>query len=200
MNNTLIIFVKNAREGEVKTRLSETIGTKRALLVYEKLLRLIHDTTLNLPYRKSVFYSDQIEQNDIWENDRFEKHLQQGADLGERMYVAMESSRKKGGSVCLVGADIPDLSEYIIDKAFELLAIYDVVIGPAEDGGYYLIAMNKPIKEIFEDKPWGTGLVLKETIDALEKSKLAYGLLPVLNDIDTIEDIRKGGHEYLLRS
>lgn len=200
MNNTLIIFVKNAREGEVKTRLAATIGNNRALLVYKKLLKLIHDTAINLPYRKLVFYSNQIEQEDIWENDLFEKHIQQGMDLGERMFHAMETSSTNSGAVCLVGTDIPDLTDYIINKAFELLVLYDVVIGPAEDGGYYLIAMNAPIKEIFVDKPWGTDLVLNETITSLKKSKLAYGLLPVLNDIDTFEDIRKGGHDYLLES
>ncbi|NJN24701.1 MAG: glycosyltransferase [Cyclobacteriaceae bacterium] len=199
-DNTLIVFVKNPKLGEVKTRLARTIGQQQALSVYHTLLRICHDTVVPLSVRKTIFYSDEITENDIWEDTLFEKYVQRGRDIGERMFNAISDCNEGAeGAMCLIGTDIPDLSKEIIDSAFELLTYNDVVIGPAEDGGYYLIAMRKPVKEIFVDKTWGTGMVLKETLAELEKSALTFKLLPVLNDIDTIEDIRNGGYNYLLQ-
>lgn len=199
MAKTLIIFVKNAQVGKVKSRLAKSIGAERALYVYKKLVQKTKDTVLNLLVRKTVYYSDYIEVDDLWSNDIFKKCTQKGADLGERMFDAIcEESSEPENRTCLVGSDIPNLSEEIIIQSFELLSNYDIVLGPAEDGGYYLIAMKFPVKELFINKSWSTKYLLEETIAEIKRMKLSYALLPILNDIDVIEDIHKAGLDYLL--
>lgn len=199
MVKNLIIFVKNAHEGNVKSRLAKSIGMEKALSVYKKLVEKTYETVMNLPFNKIVYYSDFIEDEDLWAKGVFKKSIQQGRDLGERMYNSIcEVSGETKNMTCLIGTDIPKLSEEIIIQAFELLSHKDIVLGPAEDGGYYLIAMKKPVKELFINKSWSTNHLLEETITEIKRNNLKYDLLPILNDIDVIEDIYKGGLDYLL--
>ena len=91
--------------------------------------------------------------------------------------------------VIIIGSDCYDLKTEIIEGAFDALSANDVVIGPAEDGGYYLIGMKKRHKNLFENKEWGTSNVLLDSILTIKEQKLSYQLMPTLNDVDTIEDM-----------
>ena len=186
--NLLIIFTRNPVLGKVKTRLAKTVGDKTALDIYTFLLKKTKEITLDSPCDKVVYYSEKIIKNDIWNCNSFKKEVQSGEDLGAKMknsfYDAFENNYRK---VVLIGSDIYDLESYHINEAFKKLDTNDVVMGPALDGGYYLIGLKKMHPKIFDNKRWGSSTVRKDTLKNLEK--VDVHLLPVLNDVDVIEDI-----------
>lgn len=189
--NLLIIFVKNPELGKVKTRLAATIGEQEALRIYKQLLAHTWETTKDQPADKVVFYSDYVDFSDEWENDIFQKHRQEGADLGDRMFNAFQWGFSKGySSVCIIGSDCYELNTKTINDAFERLKKSQVVIGPCLDGGYYLLGMNKLHNFLFKNKHWSTGSVLKETIKDIEKHNLSACLLAVLRDVDVESDLK----------
>ncbi len=119
---------------------------------------------------------------------------QQGADLGERMEHCLSHVFSAGfGRAVLIGSDLPDLPLDIIDEAFASLQRVDAVLGPALDGGYYLIGFKKSsfTPEVFRDMPWGTETVLQQTIDMLKNLRQTIHLLPDWGDIDNLEDLKK---------
>lgn len=189
MKRALIIFAKNEVLGKVKTRLATTTGNDKALSVYKSLVEHTHSITRVLPVQKKLYYSDFIEQKDTWENEVFEKNLQQGSDLGMRMYNAFEKVFDEGyEDAAIIGTDCMELSSGIIMKSFEYLIFFDVVIGPAKDGGYYLLAMKSAHKELFENIKWSTQNVLQQTLKICEQQGLSVQLLEELSDIDNEED------------
>jgi len=186
----LIIFYRNPIQGKVKTRLASTLGKKRALEVFLKLSSHTKMITEGLAYDKIVFYSEAIDLMDLWPNATFLKALQRGEDLGEKMKNAFISAFESGyASVCIIGTDCYQLSGEVIDQAFESLRSFDAVIGPAHDGGYYLLGMNKPFKDVFQHKNWSTETVFGETIRDFETLGLKYQKLQVLRDVDTEDDL-----------
>jgi uncharacterized protein len=188
--NAIIIFVRNPELGKVKTRLAGEIGTERALAVYRELLQHTHDTVLRCIADKFVFYADTVIENDLWENEFFEKKGQNGHDLGTRMSNAFAEVFNMGyKSVLIIGSDCPELVTGLLDKAFAELETIDVVIGPAADGGYYLLGLNEPSPLLFENKEWSTGSVLDTTVRDTLKSRKKYFLLPRLADVDTKADM-----------
>lgn len=190
MKNGLIIFAKNPEIGKVKTRLAATIGDEAALSIYEHLLSHTASITSYLPVDKFVFYSSLILQEDIWCNKHFYKQVQAGNDLGERMKNAFAATFLNGyDKIVIIGTDCPRLGAGIIMNAFACLNSRDVVIGPAEDGGYYLLGMKQPYSDLFEKINWSTNTVLKETQMKCTALQLSYYLLPVLNDIDEEKDL-----------
>lgn len=186
--NLLIIFTRNPVLGKVKTRLAKTVGDKTALDIYTFLLKKTKEITLDSPCDKVVYYSEKIIKNDIWNCNSFRKEVQFGEDLGAKMknsfYDAFENNYRK---VVLIGSDIYDLESYHINEAFKKLETNDVVMGPALDGGYYLIGLKKMHPKIFDNKKWGSSTVREDTLKNLEK--VDVHLLPILNDVDVIEDI-----------
>lgn len=199
MKKLLIIFVKNPETGKVKSRLANSIGDEKARSVYKKLLLKTKDVVKGLDIDKQVCYAEFIDLDDIWENDAFDKTLQCHGDLGERMKNAFQNAFSNSYSkVCLIGSDIMELNEDILTDAFELLEKSDLVIGPSLDGGYYLIGMKSPKENLFENISWSSSSVLEETIATSVDLTLAYSLLPVLNDIDVIDDIKEEDKGYLL--
>ncbi len=190
-NDRLIIFVKNLELGKVKTRLAKSIGDEQALNVYHKLLLYTKEVVKNLNADKAVYYSEHIDNNDLWDNMLFRKHLQQGEDLGEKMQNAFADAFAQGKQrVIIIGSDCLELETYMIKEAFAVLDNNDVVLGPAKDGGYYLIGMTKFLPTLFEGKNWSTDDLLMDTILDLKKMNAKYYLLKTLNDIDTIEDLK----------
>jgi uncharacterized protein len=190
-NDRLIIFVKNPEIGRVKTRLAKTIGDEQALSIYQKLLLYTKEITKGLNADKSVYYSEHIDNNDLWDNMLFSKHLQRGDDLGERMQNAFADAFAQGKErVIIIGSDCLELETYMIKEAFAVLENNDVVLGPAKDGGYYMIGMTAFLPTLFEDKNWSTDDLLMDTILDLKKMNAKYYLLKTLNDIDTIEDLK----------
>lgn len=190
MKQSLLIFTKNPIPGRVKTRLAATVGNEAALSVYKRLLNHSLTITKDLPIHKTVFYSDFIETFDIWNSDIYHKELQIGSDLGERMKNAFEYSFSHGRTeTAIIGTDCFELSAAAIRNAFSYLKIYDVVIGPAQDGGYYLLALKELHPDLFEDISWSTNKVLKQTLNICEHLNLSFYLLPVLADIDNEDDL-----------
>jgi hypothetical protein len=188
-NSVLIILVKNLIPGHVKTRLAATLGNEAAMDIYIQLLKIVHDKIQSLEFDKNVFYSHFIE-TDIWENDLFQKEIQTGIDLGERMKNAFKSSFTVGyKKAIIIGTDCPGINENILRSAFCRLDHFDVVIGPASDGGYYLLGMKKEYSFLFQNIKWSTHVVLKQTIELCNKNQLSYFLLPELSDIDEEKDL-----------
>ncbi|WP_017730548.1 TIGR04282 family arsenosugar biosynthesis glycosyltransferase [Nafulsella turpanensis] len=188
-NNHLIIFVKNVIPGKTKTRLAAGIGPDKALEVYEQLLHHTHKTTRCLPCQKNVYFSEVTEPDGVWGDGNFSLSLQRGHDLGFRMEQAFEEQFARGaGKVCIIGSDTFEITPSIIQQAFNALEHKDVVLGPAQDGGYYLLGMKELQPEFFRNKAWSTESVLEQTLEDAQRLQLTYHLLPLLNDIDQKED------------
>jgi hypothetical protein len=184
----LLIFTRNPKLGKCKTRLAATIGDQAALDIYMILIRHTAEITKDLSCSKEVYYSEEVPENDLWGKDNYAKQLQKGNDLGERMYNAFKSGFQKGyKKIILIGSDIYDLNSETIEEAFVEIENADFVIGPAADGGYYLVGMKTLNNEIFQNKNWGTETVLEDTLNNLNHKKVK--LLEIKNDIDVYEDL-----------
>ena len=188
--NLILIFTRNPELGKCKTRLAKTIGDENALIIYKMLLEHTEQVVRQVDADKAVYYSVKVRENDMWDNNIYQKHQQFGADLGLRMQHAFKQSFEAGyQKVLIVGSDLYDLKPQHIQQAFESLDNNDVVIGPAQDGGYYLLGMKTLQPHIFENKQWGTETVRKDTLQDLSDKKIKQ--LAVLNDIDVFEDVEK---------
>lgn len=187
--NLILIFTRNPELGKVKTRLATSIGEENALEIYKHLLEHTKKVTLETNFDKRVLYSEEINTNDIWNNHLFQKKLQFGKDLGVRMYNAFKEGFDDGyKKIVIIGSDLIELESNDIKEAIKKLVNNDIVIGPAQDGGYYLLGMKQIPENIFRNKEWGTNTVLKETLKDVQNLK--HYLLQEKNDIDTVEDIR----------
>ena len=190
MTKLLIVFCKNPELGKVKTRLARTLGDNAALAIYLKLLRHTREVVDAVKADIAVYYSDYIDHEDDW-NKNYLRRLQHGEDIGDKMYNAISEGLEMGyESVCLIGADIYALTSDVIRAAFETLHKKDIVIGPAEDGGYYLIGMKKATKKVFELSKWSHHTVITETLGHIKALNASYGLVDKLNDIDEEDDLQ----------
>jgi rSAM/selenodomain-associated transferase 1 len=186
--NLLLVFTRNPELGKVKTRLAQTVGNQTALDIYKFLLNKTKDIASKVSADKAIYYSVKIKENDIWDAGIFKKHSQIGEDLGIRMLHAFKNGFDAGyEKVMIIGSDLYDLSSEDIEKAFTALTTNDLVIGPAEDGGYYLLGMKSLHTTIFKNKDWSTETVRKDTLEDLKDKKVK--LLEFKNDIDRYEDI-----------
>ncbi|MFK7813028.1 MAG: TIGR04282 family arsenosugar biosynthesis glycosyltransferase [Maribacter sp.] len=186
--NLLLIFTRNPELGKCKTRLAATIGNESALEIYKFLLNHTAELTQDVNAAKQVWYSEEIWIDDIWDNAHFDKRLQQGKDLGIRMANAFqEGFASKFERIIVIGSDMYDLSKADLENAFEVLKTKDFVIGPAEDGGYYLLGMKAFNSDVFQNKNWGTETVLQDTLNDLKNENIQ--LLETRNDVDLYEDI-----------
>ncbi|CAM3464201.1 TIGR04282 family arsenosugar biosynthesis glycosyltransferase [Zobellia roscoffensis] len=187
--NLLLIFTRNPQLGKCKTRLAATVGNEVALDIYKFLLNHTVEITKNLSAAKQVWYSEEIWADDIWNPSIFDKRLQQGNDLGIRMAKAFQDGFASGYErIIVIGSDMFDLDQDDLQNAFSELKKNDFVIGPAEDGGYYLLGMNRFKPELFVQKNWGNETVLADTLNDLKNEK--YHILEERNDVDIYEDIK----------
>ncbi len=199
MKNALLIFIKNPVKGKVKTRLAQSIGDDRALEIYQQLLKHTHQVASKVDAARFVFYSDEIDHLDYWENEKFSKYLQHGNDLGEKMRNAFNLVFQSGfQSAVIVGSDCLEINEKIIHDAFNSLMNNDVCIGPAKDGGYYLLGMKKLHAELFSPRTWSQPNVFNEATKNITDLNLTYFVLPELNDIDTMDDLPLSTHNSQL--
>ncbi|GJM34514.1 MAG: hypothetical protein DHS20C18_35150 [Saprospiraceae bacterium] len=209
--NTLILFIRNPELGKVKTRLAKTVGDEKALRIYMELLRHTRNITMAVEARRYLFYSHFINQNDNWPNSHFEKMLQAEGDLGTKMSEAFQrvfelrKPVKKAGTApstkgihqktIIVGSDCASLTTEILHEAFRVLDHSPYVMGPALDGGYYLLGMKKFTPELFQDMPWSTDQVASITQNRIKGLRKSCHLLPELPDIDYAEDWEQHGWE-----
>ncbi|NND63281.1 MAG: glycosyltransferase [Flavobacteriaceae bacterium] len=185
----LLIFTRNPELGKCKTRLAKTIGDQAALDIYKFLLNHTVEITKNFKVDKWVYYSEEIWDRDVWSNQVYVKKLQDGKELGERMFNAFKEGFEQGYSeIIVIGSDLFDISQTDLELAFQKFTQHDFVIGPALDGGYYLLGMRKMKEAIFQNKKWGTSSVLENTLTNLEQESVA--MLDTRNDVDYYEDIK----------
>jgi len=188
--NLLLLFTRRPELGKCKTRLAKKIGDLKALEVYSYLLQHTANVTKNLNVDKQVWYATQPVENDIWNRDFYTKKAQHGEDLGARMSYAFAEGFQEGyHKILIVGSDLLDINAALIEDAFEKLDKTDFVLGPAQDGGYYLLGMKSFRKEIFEDKNWSTASVFNDTLISMGDKSVT--LLETLNDIDEYEDMKE---------
>ena len=194
MKNNLVIFAKSPIPGHAKTRLGARIGDQASAGVYARILyqyllnlaanqnRLSFSVTLSLASPEDVpFFASAFPE--------FEVRAQCEGNLGDRMMDSFNTVyRNTTEKVVLTGSDIPGMNFHIIQHAFSALEHHDVVLGPAADGGYYLIAMNAPGYPLFSNISWSTATVLDETLQLIDQHKLSVKLLPEKSDLDTIKD------------
>ncbi|WP_397445242.1 TIGR04282 family arsenosugar biosynthesis glycosyltransferase [Polaribacter sp. R77954] len=186
--NLLLIFTRNPELGKAKTRLAKTVGDETALEIYKFLLQKTKEISSKVNADKAVYYSVKIRENDIWDASIYQKHQQFGEDLGLRMQNAFKNGFDAGyEKIIIIGSDLYDLTSTNIDNAFHQLEENDVVLGPALDGGYYVLGMKKLHQQVFQNKNWGTETVRKDTLQDLIDKKVK--LLEEKNDIDVYEDI-----------
>ncbi|MBM4137419.1 MAG: glycosyltransferase, partial [Nitrospira sp.] len=189
--------------GRVKKRLAAEIGEEAALKAYAEMLRATFNNVSKLQCVDIYgFYEGEViekggkggfEKGGIFELlKKTPLHPQRGNDLGKRMYNAIKWLSQKGyKKVALIGSDSPDLPSSFIKDAFERLESHELVIGPAEDGGYYLIGMKKPMDILFKNMQWGSNNVLKDTITHAVNAGINYFLLPQWYDVDNLNSLNQ---------
>jgi rSAM/selenodomain-associated transferase 1 len=189
--NALILFARRPELGKVKTRLAAGIGEERALEFYKKLLAHTRDIARATETADAKVFLTDASNDEFW--TAFDVFQQPPGDLGQRMQSAFETVFEQGyEKAVIISSDCPDLTAAEIEKAFYLLSTVDVVMGPATDGGYYLLGMNTVQKSLFSEIHWSTGVVAAETMAIAEKAGLQLQQLSAHSDIDTMEDLPAG--------
>ncbi len=190
----LVIFVRNPISGKVKTRLAKDIGDERALEIYLQLLQHTLEITRGLSFRKFIYYADEVSDYDLWSVPGYTKRKQNGNDLGERMLDSFKELFDQGFTrIIIIGSDCLQLKTETLEKAVTLLESNSAVIGPASDGGYYLLGLTKFYPDLFINKPWSTDKVFAKTIDDFINQGISYALLEELSDIDNVTDLEENG-------
>lgn len=188
----LIVFVKNAIHGQVKTRLAADIGDDEAMRIYNKLVTRTREAVSGLPISTFIYYSSFLAE-DEWSSESYIKGVQYGADLGERMSNAIQAVLGEKQKVVLIGSDCPTIHRDHIREACNQLSSNQLVLGPSYDGGYYLIGMDNHYPELFSGISWSTSAVFDQTIAIASKLHLQTALLKHEPDIDFASDWEKYG-------
>ncbi len=194
MKECLIVFTRYPEAGKTKTRLIPALGAEGAAklqrqmteqkLAEAKMLQTIHPVFIEIHFTGG---NQQLMQS--WLGNITYKQQSQG-DIGCRMAAAFQTAFEAGmNRVVLIGIDCPDLKAELMSEAFQALHQHDLVLGPAKDGGYYLIGLNHFISELFMGISWSTAKVFEQTQNIAEKLELAVAYLPTLSDIDRPEDL-----------
>ncbi len=189
---TLLVFAKAPRPGTVKTRLARTIGDKRATELYRRMARLIVAAVRSAPVRMVVCYDPPDGEAEVrsWLGPAPHQYWPQGTgDLGTRMSRMVARALSDADRVVIIGTDAPAVGADTITRAFAALDSADVVIGPARDGGYYLLGLQGPHPDLFAGIRWSTGSVLAETTKRTERLGLSVTWLEVEGDVDTADDL-----------
>ena len=198
----LLFFVKNPERGKVKSRLAAVIGNDSAVSVYKNIVDRMLSTLKEGTFPLYICFSPKNAQKPVknWLGREYRYIPQNGKDLGERMRNGFTEAFEMGfKKVVLIGSDIPDLALEFIEEAFITLNKSDAVIGPAFDGGYYLIGFKDKTfsPQVFEGIAWGTQNVFDETVKKLKRFRRAVHTLPYQRDIDTAEDLNYLKEKFL---
>lgn len=196
----LIVFTRYPEPGRAKTRLVPVLGPAGAAAFQRRMTERVLEQVAALAARRPVAVEVRFEGGDAermsgWLGPRWAYRAQGEGDLGARMARALWAAFAEGApAAVLIGTDIPDLSPAILAEAFEWLADHDVVIGPAADGGYYLVGARREsyaalAPRLFQGIAWGSQNVLRETLSALAPTRATVHLLPLLRDIDRPADL-----------
>lgn len=191
--NALIIFMKAPLVGKVKTRMQPKLSLEISLELYKamgkdlvNLFFQCHNFDLIIHYTPE----DALPEMKAWLGNHLSFLAQRGANLGEKLHSAFSQTLKTYQKVCIIGSDLPTLQQKDILGSFAKLDLYDVILGPSTDGGYYLVALNAAHSEIFRGINWSTGSVLTQTIQKAGRHRLSIFQLSVKEDIDTFSDLQ----------
>lgn len=191
----VIIFARAPEAGRVKTRLAADVGAAAALDIYRWLgSRTLETVRAAPPCEVEVRYTPEDGRDAVerWLGTGLIMHPQVGDDLGSRMHAAIADAIVEGAEeVIVVGTDCPGIDAVLIERAFDALGDADVVLGPALDGGYYLIGVRAAHEVVFDGIPWSSPDTLARTIDAATRAGLRTSLLTEHADVDTIDDWRR---------
>jgi len=189
----LILFAKYPQASQVKTRLGKDLGDEKSAEIYRGLVEQIVAQTQPAAkdYQRALFFDPPDRAGDFQKWFPIIEHQfpQEGVSLGDRLKNAFESSLKgRASRVVVVGSDCPYVDQSLIQRSFRSLDFHDLVLGPASDGGYYLIGLKKLYYPLFQHISWSTGKVLSQTEDRALSLNLKIHRLPTLSDIDTLQD------------
>lgn len=191
----LLVFARHPELGRVKTRLAASVGPEAALAVYQELLAHTRAVIHALPVHKTVWLAEQpgvealASVPDPW--PQYQQAVQPPGDLGAKMQTAFAAAFAAGATAAvIIGTDCPGLNSTILDEAYEALDTHSVVVGPAEDGGYYLLGMSNLYVEFFQDKTWSSATVLRDTLADVSQLGLTVAMLATLRDVDDLEDLQ----------
>ena len=191
----LIIFIRNPELGKVKTRLAQSLGDEKALAIYKSLLEHTRQIAEFVETDRLVFYSHFIDPADEWASVHFQKFLQSEGDLGSKIKQSFEKAFEQHQKVLIIGSDCASLTATLIEEAFEALDSHEFVLGPAIDGGYYLLGMRQFSPTLLDGIPWSTDRVATLTLEKMKELGGSCHLLVPLSDIDYAEDWEKYGWE-----
>lgn len=195
----LIIFTRYPEPGKTKTRMIPVLGAQGAAqlqrqmtentLKVSQLVKLQRDLSLTV-----YFTGGSLTLMQEWLGEDLTYSLQSQGDLGEKLQSALLDSFNQGMTrVVFIGVDCPDLTEAMINQAFESLKTTDLVIGPAVDGGYYLIGLGGNFPQLFQGINWGTEVVFAQTQKVAQQLNLGIDYLPMLADVDRPDDLGRVG-------
>jgi uncharacterized protein len=192
----VLVFVRAPRRGEVKTRLAAGIGADAALAVYRRLAERAVAAARGVEGAEVRIHHTPAEAADevrAWLGEGPRYLPQREGDLGERMEAAFAEAFAAGARrVVIVGSDLPALSPALLRRAFAALDASGAVLGPARDGGYYLLGLARPLPSLFEGIAWSTPAVLPATLERLRAAGVAPVLLEELADVDEPSDLPPG--------
>jgi len=184
----LIIFLRFPERGKVKTRIAETAGDDTALKVYQELSDITLHLAASLFIPTYLFYENKLPDEMI---PSFHYLQQIEGDLGEKIVAAFNYVLQRHQKAVIIGSDCPEISPTDIMHALYLLDQNDIVIGPTEDGGYYLMGCKENVPSLFDSIKWSTSVVFQQTIQRIEEQGFTYSQMKTLSDIDTEEDWRR---------
>ena len=192
-NVCLMLFTRYPEAGNTKTRLIPHLGAERAAELQRWMTASMAREMAGLcPEidRQIHFSGGGLSQMQAWLGRQFTYLPQFAGGLGHRLHQAFMANFRSGmGAVVAIGADCPELSTRHLEQAFKHLQTHDVVLGPAADGGYYLIGLSRPQEQLFENIPWGTGEVFERTVAIATQLNLSVATLEQLRDVDRPEDL-----------
>lgn len=197
----ILFFLKAPRAGYVKTRLARSIGEAEALAAYRRLVER-QSSELRGRYCTTVCYAPADAESELseWLGQAFNYTPQCEGDLGRRLQEAVQDAFDQGArAVICIGGDCPGLCQAHVESAIAALdSGKDLVLGPTEDGGYYLIGLSASHAEIFDEIPWSQTSTLEATLQKAKSLKLDFDLLEELYDVDEVDDLERAAQDGLL--
>ncbi len=191
-DNAIIIFSKNLKLGTVKTRIAKTLGEEKALQIYKELLEYTESILDNITVHRYIFWDLEIPgKHEYFSHTNYIHKTQSGENLGEKIENAFFEILKIHKNVLIIGTDCPYLTTYHIEESFDSLKNYDYCIGPATDGGYYLLGLKEFSSSWFRNISWSTESVFSETQNKAKEMRLRGYVLPILSDVDVEDDYYK---------
>lgn len=195
--NVILVFVKNPEPGRVKTRLARSVGPDAAASLYRRMAeRAIREAKRVRGARVWALFDppDRAPEVRAWLGRGVRYVPQTGGDLGKRLRAAFDCAFSAGAErVLAIGSDCPRLRSPALADALDALSGVDVVIGPARDGGYYLIGLRRARPALFRGIAWSTRKVCRQTVAVIRRLRLSWRELPMLSDVDRGDDLQAAG-------